>query len=50
MDVISPRAHRHGVEQRHRGFFMGSLPLVLNSGMTLLAVLLAVVFATLVCG
>lgn len=50
MDLSSPRTHQSGVEQRPRGSFMSSMLMVRNSGMALLAMLLAVTFAYLVCG
>lgn len=42
--------HQSGVEQQPRGTAMSILLMVRNGGMPLLAVLLAVTFAYLVCG
>ena len=50
MELLSQRTRRPGVEQRPRGTLMDSLPQVRNGGMTLVAMLLAVAFAVLVCG
>jgi hypothetical protein len=50
MDHFSTSTRQPGVEQRPRGSFMNSVLMVRNSGMALLAMLLAVTFANLVCG
>ena len=50
MDYFPPRTHRSGVEQRPRSTAMNTLSMVRNSGMAVLAMLLAVTFANLVCG
>ena len=50
MDLLSTRTRQSGVEQRPRSTFMNSVLMVRNSGMALLAMLLAVTFANLVCG
>jgi hypothetical protein len=50
MDYFPPRTHRSGVEQRPRGTAMNALSMIRNSGMAVLAMLLAVTLANLVCG
>jgi hypothetical protein len=50
MDNFPPRTHRYGVQQRPHGTSMNTLSMVRNSGMAVLAMLLAVTFANLVCG
>lgn len=50
MEFISPRTRQSGVEQRPRSTSMIILRMVRDSGMAVLAMLLAVVFAKLVCG
>ena len=50
MELSSPRTRQPGVEQRPRGTFMNSVLMLRNGGMALVAMLLAVTFANLVCG
>ena len=50
MDLLSTRTRQSGVEPRPRGTSMNTLLMVRDGGMALLAMLLAVTFANLVCG
>lgn len=50
MDIFSPGTRQLGVEQRPRGTYVNAMLMVRKSGMPLLAMLMAVVFAKLVCG
>jgi hypothetical protein len=50
MDYFPPRTHSSGVEQRPRSTAMNALSMIRNSGMAVLAMLLAVTLANLVCG
>lgn len=50
MEFFTPRMHSSGVEHRPRGTYTNRLLMVRNSGMALLAMVLAVTFANLVCG
>jgi hypothetical protein len=50
MHLFSPRARLPGVEPRSRGTYIHALPLLHNGWITVVAMLLAVTFATLVGG
>jgi hypothetical protein len=50
MDLFSTHTHQPGVEERPRRTFMNILLRIRDSGMALLAMVLAVTFAILVAG
>jgi hypothetical protein len=50
MELFSPHTRQFGVDQRPRGTLMDSLPMIRTGGMALLAMVLAVTLANLVCG
>lgn len=50
MEIFSPRHRRYNDEQPARRTLMSTMPMVRSSGMALVAMLLAVILAVLVCG